>query len=46
MALTEEFVFQNMASRPTVYKTGGSTRQKILTEGIGTRWLSRVPTDK
>ena len=24
----------------------GNTRQKILTEGIGTRWLSRVPTDK
>ena len=45
-AKTEEFMFQNVAYRPTVYKTWGTTRQKILTEGIGTRWLSRVPTDK
>ena len=29
MAQTEEFMFQNEAYRPTVYKTGGNPSKKV-----------------
>jgi hypothetical protein len=30
MTQTEEFIFQNVAYRPTVYKTGASARYALL----------------
>ena len=38
-ALTEEFMFQNVAYRPTVYRTGGMSIHAVVVFGLGKNLL-------